>query len=186
MYQFFVDSNPLVFYSFIVLVGIVCMFISWKASNFYLEYKSNKIIKKIDEEKTIFQKETKKMWDGEKSDLLEEVEELKSKAVDLNKRLEDYRKKLSGMGMFSFGESKKRSDILYSLIMENELLEQILYDQSKKISEQQKDNLDQRLFDIGKRQRLLAEIFDDKKIKDYVKEVIEEGDLAKTKKLIEK
>ena len=83
------------------------------------------------------------------------------------------------MGTFSFGESKKRTDILYSLIMENELLEQIIQDQAESLTTQHQVHVDQRLLDIKKRQRLLAEIFDDKKIKEYVHEEMERQNLIK-------
>ena len=83
------------------------------------------------------------------------------------------------MGIFSFGESKKRTDILYSLIMENELLEQIIQDQAENLTSQHQAHVDQRLLDIKKRQRLLAEIFDDKKIKEYVQGEMERQSLVK-------
>ena len=83
------------------------------------------------------------------------------------------------MGILNFGESKKRTDILYSLIMENELLEQIIQDQAEKLTNQHQAHVDQRLLDIKKRQRLLAEIFDNKKIKEYVHEEMEKQHLIK-------
>ena len=116
---------------------------------------------------------------GFKQSLLEKNKNLEYIISRNEKRLEDYRKKLSGMGIFSFGESKKRTDILYSLIMENELLEQIIQDQAESLTTQHQAHVDQRLLDIKKRQRLLAEIFDDKKIRDYVHEEMERQDLIK-------
>ena len=68
---------------------------------------------------------------------------------------------------------------MYSLIMENELLEQIIQDQAESLTTQHQAHVDQRLLDIKKRQRLLAEIFDDKKIRDYVHEEMERQDLIK-------
>ena len=112
------------------------------------------------------------MWDEEKKKLIQENIAVKNK-------IEGYRKKISGLGMLSFGGSKKRSDILYSLLLENETLEQILQEQSEKIAIEQKSNLNQRLLDIKKRQRLLAEIFNDDKIKDYVNEVLQDNKLKK-------
>ena len=184
MYDFIINQHPFVFYALLIIIAIFVFFVSWKLSSFFTRYQSSKKIQNLINEKNIFQKESKKMWDSEKDEYLIENAKLKEEISNIQKRLDDYRKKLSGLGVFSFGESKKRADILYSLIMENELLEQILYDQSAKLTEQHKDNLDQRLLDIKKRQRLLAEIFDDKKIKDYVKEVIDDKDFVKDKNLL--
>ena len=119
------------------------------------------------------------MWDEEKKSLLEKNQNLEDISKRNEKRLEEYRRKLSGMGILNFGESKKRSDILYSLIMENELLEQIIQDQTESLATQHQNHVYQRLLDIKKRQRLLAEIFDDKKIKKYVHEEMEKQNLVK-------
>ena len=44
---------------------------------------------------------------------------------------------------------------------------------------QHQAHVDQKLLDIKKRQRLLAEIFDDKKIKEYVQGEMERQSLVK-------
>ena len=119
------------------------------------------------------------MLDEEKKSLLDKNQNLEDISKRNEKRLEEYRRKLSGMGILNFGESKKRSDILYSLIMENELLEQIIQDQTESLATQHQNHVYQRLLDIKKRQRLLAEIFDDKKIKKYVHEEMEKQNLVK-------
>ena len=176
MYQFIISQSAFVFYLLLVIFTIVVFLIAYKLGGFLKNYKTTKTINKLEKEKNTFHKQSQQMWEDEKSTLLVVNKKMKEK-------LDDYRKKISGLGMLNFGGSKKRSDILYSLLMENELLEQILNDQNKKLAVEQKTNLDQRLLDINKRQRLLAEMFDDNKIKDYVQEILNKN---LTQKKVEK
>ncbi len=172
-------ENKAVFYSFFVLVLLVSLRLGWGLGSSFTRKKAKKQFKELEKEKNIFQRENKKMWDEDKNSLLQKNQNLEDNSKRNEKRLEDYRRKLSGMGLLNFGESKKRSDILYSLIMENELLEQIIQDQAENLTTQHQTHVDQRLLDIRKRQRLLAEIFDDKKIKKYVHEEMERQNLMK-------
>ena len=155
------------------------MRLGWWLGSSFTRKKTKKQFKELEKEKNVFQRENKKMWDEEKKSLLEKNQNLEELHKRNEKRLEEYRRKLSGMGILNFGESKKRTDILYSLIMENELLEQIIQDQAEKLTNQHQAHVDQRLLDIKKRQRLLAEIFDNKKIKEYVHEEMEKQHLIK-------
>ena len=172
-------ENKVVFYGLLVLILLVFLRSGWALGSSFTRKKAKKQFKEMEKEKNIFQRENKKMWDEDKKSLLEKNKNLEDLIKRNEKRLEDYRRKLSGMGTFSFGESKKRTDILYSLIMENELLEQIIQDQAESLTTQHQVHVDQRLLDIKKRQRLLAEIFDDKKIKEYVHEEMERQNLIK-------
>ena len=172
-------ENKVIFYSFLVLVLLIFLRLGWGLGSSFTRKRTKKQFKEIEKEKNIFQRENKKMWDEEKKSLLDKNQNLEDISKRNEKRLEEYRRKLSGMGILNFGESKKRSDILYSLIMENELLEQIIQDQTESLATQHQNHVYQRLLDIKKRQRLLAEIFDDKKIKKYVHEEMEKQNLVK-------
>ena len=174
MYNFITSQSPTIFYLLLCIFTIIIGFLSYKVGLGVGYLKNSKSLKKIEKEKKIFYKENKGMWDEERKNLIQENVAMKNK-------LESYRKKISGLGMLNFGGSKKRSDILYSLLLENETLEQILQEQSQKMVIEQRANLDQRLLDIRKRQRLLAEIFNDEKIKGYVNEVLQDNKLKKLK-----
>ncbi len=171
MQQLISELPAYAFYTLQVVFTTIIFVVAYKLGIFFGSYKKTKQIQKIKKEKNIFYKENRKIWDDEKNSLGLENKMIKEK-------LEDYRRKISGLGMLNFRGSKKRSDILYSLLMENEILEQILHDQTQKLAVEQRLNVDQRLLDIKKRQRLLTEIFDDKKIKDYVHEVLENKNLT--------
>ena len=90
----------------------------------------------------------------------------------LTKKLEDYQKKLVGMRLFAFSSDKIRADIMYSLLLENEVLEQTLSEAGVMLTDDRKNFLILQIKDTKKRQRLLAAIFNDDVIKNHVRDVL--------------
>ena len=123
-------ENKVIFYSFLVLVLLIFLRLGWGLGSSFTRKRTKKQFKEIEKEKNIFQRENKKMWDEEKKSLLDKNQNLEDISKRNEKRLEEYRRKLSGMGILNFGESKKRSDILYSLVLENVFLSCQLYNNS--------------------------------------------------------
>ena len=172
-----------VFISYLIAAGVIVSFINWKLGAFFSGMNFKKQSKGLEKDHENVQKGLKRILDDEKSTVEKKYIELKEKIEEYEQRLESYRRKISGLGVFSFTGSKKRSDILYSLLLENEALEQLLNQQSARISEQSNQHLKEKLMDIQKRQRLMSEIFNDGKIKDYVREILstDEGETEEKK-----
>ena len=172
---------------FLLLVGFVLMFLGFRMGTFLSSQKHKKEKQALELESHNIHKGLKKILEEEKNQLVAERDELKEKNQIHSNKLEDYRKKLAGMGMLNFSGNKKRADILYSLLLENEALEQLLSEQGEKLASERQDFLKQRLQDIKKRQRLMAEIFNDDTIKNYVRDILsdEERMNAATQKIEE-
>jgi hypothetical protein len=158
------------------LVALIIIFISYKVGKIIATNKCKHEQVKLENESHSSQKSLKRILEEEKNQVVVEKNELTVSNRALNERLEDYRKKLAGMGLLSFSGNKKRSDILYSLLMENEALEQLISELGKKLANEQGEHLIHRMKDIRKRQRLIAEIFNDDTIRNYVKEVLSDDD----------
>ena len=92
--------------------------------------------------------------------------------LNLVKKLEGYRKKLSRMRLFAFSNNEIRADMMYSLLLENEVLEQLLVEQDVMLTDERKSALLSLVKDTQKRQRLLAIVFNDDVIKNYVKKIL--------------
>ena len=92
--------------------------------------------------------------------------------LNLLKKLEEYRKKLSGMRLIAFSSNKIRSDIMYSLLLENEVLEQLLSEQGTMPNDERKNSLLRLVKDTQKRQRLLEMVFNDGVIKNHVRKIL--------------
>ena len=111
-----VENKP-AFYSFSVLLLLIFLRLGWWLGSSFTRKKTKKQFKELEKEKNVFQRENKKMWDEEKKSLLEKNQNLEELHKRNEKRLEEYRRKLSGMGILNFGESKKRTDILSHIFL---------------------------------------------------------------------
>jgi hypothetical protein len=154
------------------LATVILFFLGYKIGGFLSARKSKRDLSNLKTESHNTSKSLKRILEEEKNQVVAENVNLTENNKILNQKVEDYRKKLAGMGMLNFSGGKKRADILYSLLLENEALEQLLAEQGDKLAGERKEHLFHRMKDIGKRQRLLAEIFNDETIKNYVKDVL--------------
>lgn len=150
----------------------IMLFISFKIGTAIAAKKFGREKEQLENESHSSSKSLKRILEEEKNQVVDENNRLKESNLLLTDKIEEYRKKLAGMGMLSFSGNKRRSDILYSLLLENEALEQLVAEQGEKMADDRKDFLMHRMKDIRKRQRLLAEIFNDDTIKNYVKDVL--------------
>jgi hypothetical protein len=181
MYEFFRGLNEVIFYTMGGIVLVFTSIISMQIGAAFTRLKSKKDLSNMGDDTYDTQKKLKKLWDEEVSILKGKNKELDEQVKYLTSKLEDYRMKISGMGLLNFSGDKKRADILYSLLMENEALEQMLQNQSQKMVNDNQDHLTEKLRDTRKRQRLISEVFNDEKFKGYIQDIMnEEKDVSPT------
>ena len=118
----------------------------------------------------------KKILDESKQDIDSGGTDLENVNQFLSKKIGEYRKQLAGIKRMGFVRKKKRAEILFYLLLENEVLEQLLTKQSEKLPEERRNYLIDQMSDVRKRQQLMAEFFTDGSIKSHVKKLIS-GDL---------
>ncbi|BBM89422.1 hypothetical protein COTS27_01121 [Spirochaetota bacterium] len=174
MQEFIATVPEFVIYGLLGLIMIFSYGLGWLMKSIVAGYGYKKRYNLLRDEQEVLQRNMKKLWDQELHGVQDEKHALEAKLLLMETRLENYRTKIAGLGVLNLWGSKKRSDILYSLLLENEALEALLNAQTKRMAQTHQEHLEQRLLDIGKRQRLMAEIFNDQRIKDYVRDVIAE------------
>jgi hypothetical protein len=168
------------------LILIILFFLGYKIGSIIATRKGEKAREALESESYSTSKSLKKLFEDEKNQVISENTKLKETNTLLTDKVEEYRKKLAGLGLLNFSGNKKRADILYSLLLENEALEQLLAEQGEKLADERKDHLMHRMKDIRKRQRLMAEIFNDDTIKSYVRDVLsDEGRIEEAARRIE-
>lgn len=111
----------------------------------------------------------KAFWDDEREKFLKREQELKDRLALVEKQNEEYRKKVAGIGVFGKG---KRADILMALMMENEALEEKLFEQNLKLKLERDEYLDKELQNITYKRVLLSEILSESKIRTEVEAFI--------------
>ena len=115
----------------------------------------------------------KRLYETEISALKTENTTLKTHAGTLEQRVEEYRRKAAGFGgLFSAGS--KKADAMYALLLENEALEEALHKQNTKLNVERTDAVQESLRNIGYRRVLMSQLLNDNRIKDYVREILED------------
>ena len=160
--------------------AILIFFLGNRSGRFFSERRSRKEKKIINRESLNSNKMLKRPLEEERNKVTSENEVLNDSNLFLVTKLEEYREKLSGLGgIFTSSVNKKRADMMYSLLLKNEALEQLLSAQSETLTDEGKSILIQQLKNTQDRQRLLSEIFDDDVIKKYVLDVLSDKERIK-------
>lgn len=126
-----------------------------------------------EKEKDLFtaQKGFKNLYEQELGTLRGENEKLKAQVEALTGRVDDYRRKAAGLGGL-FSTAGKRADAMYALLLENEALEEALYSQNEKLSQEREDSLREQKRSTGYRRVLISQLLNDDRIKGYVAEIM--------------
>src|SRR5207237_8043247 len=98
-------------------------------------------------------------------------EKLSQQVQAMAAKVEEYRKKAAGLGgLFSSGG--KKADAMYALLLENEALEEALYNQNEKLKQERTDALKEQMRATGYRRVLMSQLLNDQRIKDHVAEIL--------------
>jgi regulator of replication initiation timing len=155
-----------------VIVVMIILFVGFKIGKYFSGRQGKREMKLIDKERDNSNRSYKKLLDDENVEVLSENRKLRVSNSRLMDKINEYRKKLAGIGTLSFSKNRRRADILYSLLLENEALEQILTELIK-APDEKRDYLMHQMKDIGKRHQLLVKIFnDDDIIRNHVKNIL--------------
>ncbi len=123
------------------------------------------------EEMLTIERALKNFWDHEKEKLVKEKEELERKIQFLEDRVEQYRRKAAGVGMMGLRKSKL-SDMLVTLLVENETLEEKLFLQNLKLKEERDQFLENELRHISYKRILLSEIINQAGVRSEMERVL--------------
>ncbi|MGV8074994.1 MAG: hypothetical protein AB2L11_10620 [Syntrophobacteraceae bacterium] len=116
------------------------------------------------EEMLTIERSLKQFWDHEKEKLQGEKNELQRKINFLEERLDQYRRKAAGIGMMGLRKSKL-TDMLISLLMENETLEEKLFLQNMKLKEERDEFLKNEMRHISYKRVLLSELINQSEVR---------------------
>lgn len=146
------------------------------STGYYLGYRRNvrayrTMSENNREEMLTIERVLKSFWDHEKEKLVKEKEELERKIQFLEDRLEQYRRKAAGVGMMGLRKSKL-SDMLVTLLVENETLEEKLFLQNLKLKEERDQFLENELRHISYKRILLSEIINQAGVRSEMERVL--------------
>ncbi len=122
----------------------------------------------------------KTFWDTEKQKLEAGKAELEQRIQFLESKLEQYRRKAAGVGMMGLRKNKL-SDMLVTLLIENESLEEKLFMQNLKLKQERDEFLENELRSISYKRILLSELLNLTEVRREMEKAI--NDRSRLKRL---
>ena len=160
-------------YAMLAVGGIVLLALGFLVGRALASIGHRRVVQSPRDDLVTTQQGFKRLYETEISTLKTENTTLKSHASTLEQRVEEYRRKAAGFGgLFSAGS--KKADAMYALLLENEALEEALHKQNTKLNTERTDAVQESLRNIGYRRVLMSQLLNDNRIKDYVREILED------------
>ena len=167
-----------------VMAGLFCVVVIFSLSYFVgyrVHFRKFKVQAACDREEMLtIERSLKAFWDSEKQNLENEKKEMAQRIVFLEAKLEQYRRKAAGVGMMGLRKSKL-SDMLVSLLIENESLEEKLFQQNLKLKQERDEFLENELRSISYKRILLSELLAQSEVRREMEKVI--NDRSRLKRL---
>lgn len=119
------------------------------------------------------EKALKDFWEHERGKLSTENKKLSDKITFLEKQVEDYRKKAAGVGIMGLSKDK-RVDMMVQLMLENEALEEKLFELNLKMKEERDEYLTKEIKNISYKRIMLSEILKEQGIQDRIRDILKD------------
>jgi cell division protein FtsB len=158
----------LVLYS---LAGAIVLFIGFRLGRLVGSVAASRVIAQKEQELFTTQKGFRTLYEQDLNSLKTENARLAEQVQTLTQRVEEYRKKAAGFGGL-FTSGGKKADAMYALLLENEALEEALYNQNEKLRQERTDALKESMRNTGYRRVLMSQLLNDERIKGYVNEIL--------------
>ncbi len=153
------------------VAGVVLLFLGYRFGRWLGAVTASRALAQKEQDLFTAQKGFKNLYEQELANAKMENAQLAEQVQTLTQRVEEYRKKAAGFGGL-FGAGGKRADAMYSLLLENEALEEALYAQNEKLKEERTDSLREQMRSTGYRRVLMSQLLNDERIKSYVAEIL--------------
>jgi cell division protein FtsB len=164
-------DNILVERGIYIAVACVLLYLGYRFGKLFGAYAASRIVAQKEQELFTAQRGFKTLYENELGNVKAENEKLQQQVEHMTAKVEEYRKKAAGLGgLFSSGG--KKADAMYALLLENEALEEALYNQNEKLKQERTDALKEQMRNTGYRRVLMSQLLSDERIKGYVAEVL--------------
>ena len=153
------------------VAAALVLFIGYRLGRLVGSVAASRLVAQKEQELFTTQKGFRSLYENDLNNLKGENAKLAEQVQTLTSRVEEYRKKAAGFGgLFSSGG--KKADAMYALLLENEALEEALYNQNEKLRQERTDALKESMRNTGYRRVLMSQLLNDERIKSYVAEIL--------------
>lgn len=123
---------------------------------------------------SIFKKALSEFFDNKSGDIYKENEELKYKLEVMEKNLKRFQEKVgSSLGIMGFGSGKK-AQLLADLMLENQLLEERLYQMNTQMKEERDKMLERDLQNISYKKVMFSKFLESEEAREQFKRFIQD------------
>jgi hypothetical protein len=162
------DTLEVILYS---IAGIALLIAGYRLGRLIGKRSASRAITARENELFTAQKGFKNLYEQEVAKVKAENDALRTRAEQMEIKVEEYRKKAAGLGGL-FNSGGKKADAMYALLLENEALEEALFAQNEKLKQERTDSLREQLRATGYRRVLMSQLLNDNRIKEYVTEIL--------------
>jgi cell division protein FtsB len=151
--------------------AVLLLYLGFRIGKYLGKVAAAGIISQKEQELFTAQRGFKTLYENELGTIKADNQKLQAQVESMTAKVEEYRKKAAGLGgLFSSGG--KKADAMYALLLENEALEEALYNQNEKLKQERTDALKEQMRNTGYRRVLMSQLLSDERIKGYVAEVL--------------
>jgi hypothetical protein len=166
-------SVPTLYYVVTVLLVIFVAAAGYYIGKFFTGRRYRRQHKAEKEKMFDIEKALKDFWEHERGKLSSENEKLTEKVAMQEKQVEEYRKKAAGVGIMGLSKDR-RTDMLLQLMLENEALEEKLYELNYKMKVERDEHLTKELQNVSYKRILLSEILKEKGVQEKIRDILKD------------
>lgn len=124
---------------------------------------------------TVFKKALSEFFDNKAGDIYKENEDLKHKLEIMEKNLKRFQEKVgSSLGIMGIGSGSKKAQLLADLMLENQLLEERLYQVNQQMKEERDKMLDRELQNISYKKVMFSKFLESEEAREQFKRFLQD------------
>lgn len=172
-------AGSTLFWILIVLLAVILAVLAFVVGKFWGRLRAGKEFAGDRERMFTIEKALQSFFESDRKKLETEKNDLATKLETAEKRSEEYKRKAAGVGVMGMGKDRK-AELLLEMMVENEALEEKLFEQNVKLKQERDEHLARELQHVSVKRVLLSEILKEDRVRDSIRDVLaDDGKLRK-------
>jgi hypothetical protein len=172
-----VGSNAL-FWFLIVILAVIVAVLAFVVGKFWGRMRAGREFAGDRERMFTIEKALQTFFESDRKKLEDEKTSLAQKLEVSEKKSEEYKRKAAGVGVMGMGKDRK-AELLLEMMVENEALEEKLFEQNVKLKQERDEHLARELQHVSVKRVLLSEILKEERVRDTIRDVLADDDKLK-------
>ncbi len=172
-------AGSTLFWVLVVILAIIVAVLAFVVGKFWGRMRAGRAFAGDRERMFTIEKALQEFFESDRKKLQDEKDSLAERLQVSEKKSDEYKRKAAGVGVMGMGKDRK-ADLLLEMMVENEALEEKLFDQNVKLKQERDEHLARELQHISVKRVLLSEILKEDRVRDSILDVLaDDGKLKK-------